>query len=400
MNTDSQNPPDEDPRPDAPDARAGAEARTGAPSSDPGRRVPEPHQRRAWPLALLIGFLAFPARAWRKLVRRAEWGIPGVVAFGLALLLWCYVIATPIVMVWCNSFPEFSSSRVPQVSVAGETVAAPKVQADGVAYCDAILHVYDVAMRDNWLVNDRLAPTIFLDNRPSFQEGVLESLRYAVRVLRDSLSRQRSTDSIDEDIETAFARLNISSRAWMFPRAEAEYARGMKALRSYRDRLQAGKASFHPRADNLSEFLQQMNSLVGGANTRLLNCIPDSRARISEETAGDPTSSGENLVRTKVPWIEVDNAFFYSRGVAYVYRELMVAVNYDFREILEQRNADEFSHSIVVDFLNDTQIDPIYVANGRYGSLWANHLYQLLGLLSQVRERSRSLRSMVAIDDK
>ena len=39
----------------------------------------------------------------------------------------------------------------------------------------------------------------------------------------------------------------------------------------------------------------------------------------------------------------------------------------------------------------------LYVANGSFGSMWANHPYQLLGLLSQSRERARSLNSMLTV---
>ena len=50
---------------------------------------------------------------------------------------------------------------------------------------------------DNWLPNDLFWPTLFLDNMPNFQMGELEVVRYNIRVLRDNLSRMRTTDKLD-----------------------------------------------------------------------------------------------------------------------------------------------------------------------------------------------------------
>ena len=46
-------------------------------------------------------------------------------------------------------------------------------------------------------------PTAHLDNLKNFQLGELEAIRFATRVLRNNLSRARSTDVIDPDINTA-----------------------------------------------------------------------------------------------------------------------------------------------------------------------------------------------------
>ena len=56
-------------------------------------------------------------------------------------------------------------------------------------------------MADNWLPNDLFWPTVLLDNMPNFQIGQLEVVRYNVRVLRDNLSRMRTTDKLDVDAE-------------------------------------------------------------------------------------------------------------------------------------------------------------------------------------------------------
>jgi len=310
------------------------------------------------------------------------------VAIAVLVVLGLALVASPVIMIANYRF------------IAPSHEGSPESRPDyvqGVAYVDAILRVHDDGMRP-WLVNDRAWPTVFLDNPQNFQRGLLEAERYAVRLLRDNLTRQRSTDSLDPDVEAAFNRLAIDEDRWIFPRPEDEYAAAMDHLRSYRARLVAGQAHFYPRADSLVEVLKQFNSLTGGANTRLYNCVPDMRFRVSEETAEDPLLSGESLVRTETRWSEVDDQFYYAQGVALVYREILVACLHDFRDVLEQRKAMELASATVTDFLDWAQFEPIYVANGRFGSPWANHPYQLLGLLSQVRERSRSLITVMTVN--
>ena len=51
-------------------------------------------------------------------------------------------------------------------------------------------------MHENWIPNDIFWPTVLLDNMPNFQIGILEVVRYNVRVLRDNLSRMRTTDAV------------------------------------------------------------------------------------------------------------------------------------------------------------------------------------------------------------
>ena len=72
-----------------------------------------------------------------------------------------------------------------------------------------------------WLPNDlAFTPGWMLDNRPSFQLGVLEVVRYSTHALRENLSRQRTTDKIDPDCDTAFTYFSNDPRRWMMPSAE------------------------------------------------------------------------------------------------------------------------------------------------------------------------------------
>ena len=133
----------------------------------------------------------------------------------------------------------------------------------GEAFAQTLVTISD-EMANRWLPNDFLLyPTRLLDNPQNFQLGELEALRYATRVLRDKLSRQRTTDKLDKDCESAFVLFSNDPFKFWLPSAEGRYQSGLIALEQYRNRLVSGDARFYPRADNLIELLDQFCSLLG-----------------------------------------------------------------------------------------------------------------------------------------
>lgn len=249
-------------------------------------------------------------------------------------------------------------------------------------------------MTERWLPNDKVYPTIFLDNPQNFQLGQLEAVRYTTRVLRDKLSRLRTTDKIDSDAEAAFVFFSNDPLKWILPSAESKYKAGVKSLKAYESRVAAGAANFYPRADNLNELIDQYVSLLGGVNTRLSNAPRQKGKVLSEETAGDQFTQGEKYVKVNVPWTEIDDNFYYAQGVAYVLRQMMIAVQHDFKNIIELKKADELVQRII-DVLDESQFEPIIVLNGKRGSIFANHSLQLQSLLEDTRQKMRSLQDMI-----
>lgn len=247
----------------------------------------------------------------------------------------------------------------------------------------------------NWLPNDTMWPTIFLDNPQNFQLGELEMMRYTTRVLRDKLTRLRTTDKIDPDCDEAFTLLSNDAFKWMWPSAESRFEKATDKLKSYRDRLAQGKADFYPRADNLSELLDQYVSLMGGINTRLANAPQSQRYKISQESAGEvDVTRAEKKVDTNVPWNIIDDNFYYAQGAAYVLRQVMVAIKSDFSEILEVKKASTQVDSIL-EVLDQAQFEPIMVLNGDVGSITANHSMELHSLLENARQKIRNLNDML-----
>ncbi|MBU1277456.1 MAG: DUF2333 family protein [Proteobacteria bacterium] len=310
------------------------------------------------------------------------------------VILWAfllYVISAPFVM-WYEynrAFPPFFNP-VPSQSTAPESQRATPA---GEVFTNTMITLSQGMLRA-WLPNDVFYPSIFLDNPQNFQMGQLEIIRYSTRVLRDKLSRQRTTDKIDPQADRAFTDFSNNPHLWIFPAAEAKFNDGIQALRAYRQGLGIGKSHFYPRADNLIELLEQYTSLLGGVDTRLSNAPRDVGQRLSEETAGDSTQQGEKMLKVAVPWNQIDDNFYFARGVAYAMFEMMLAVRWEFRDVLQIKRSSELMDSIVDD-LRLADFEPLVVLNGSRDSIFANHSLKLMATLENVRQKMINLQQML-----
>jgi len=241
-----------------------------------------------------------------------------------------------------------------------------------------------------WLVNDKILPTRFLDNRPAFQVGVLEVVRLNSICLRENLSRLRTTDRRDEILNEACLLFHNEEKAWIYPAPELKYRKAIKLLSEYRERL--GKDShFFPRADNLIQLLEFHLSIMGGANTRLVNAPEDINVRPGEETAGDTHLTGESAVNVKTDWWKTDDNFYYVKGVAWGIYHTLAAVKVDFGHVLRDKNSMELLDSVLFDLERCLKIDPFYICNGRPGGVWPNHSMNLSSPFNDARQKIHSL---------
>ncbi|MBN2126114.1 MAG: DUF2333 family protein [Deltaproteobacteria bacterium] len=245
-------------------------------------------------------------------------------------------------------------------------------------------------MQQNWMPNDVFWPTVFLDNMPNFQIGVLEVVRYNVRVVRDNLSRMRTTDSLDPFAEAAFTSLSNDPYKWWFPSAESKWKQGYRSLEQFRVNLVAGKSHFYPRADNLVELLNQYVSLMGGVNTRLLNASGDIKRTLALEDQKEDGARTPEVVEITVPWYRVDDNFYYAQGVAYALYESFKAIKIDFSEVLVDKNSVKLTDKIL-EVLGRCNFEPIIIFNGDPDSIFANHSLNLSGVFNDARQKVNSM---------
>ncbi|MFC1840296.1 DUF2333 family protein [Thermodesulfobacteriota bacterium] len=246
-------------------------------------------------------------------------------------------------------------------------------------------------MKDNWIPNDMFWPTVFLDNMPNFQLGQLEVARYNTRVLRDNLTRMRTTDKLDPFAETAFTSLSNDPYKWWFPSAESKWQKGYENLDKFHENLVSGKTTFYPRADNLIQLLDQYISLMGGVNTKLIAAAGDTgKVEIKGKEILTPVDSGEKEI--EIPWHEIDDNFYYAQGVAYALHLSFKAIRKDFYAVLQDKNSVNLVDKII-DTLSRCYFEPLIVFNGDPDSIFANHSLNLSGVFNDARQKINSLTS-------
>jgi hypothetical protein len=244
-------------------------------------------------------------------------------------------------------------------------------------------------MKDRWLPNDIFWPTVFLDNMPNFQLGELEVVRYNTRVLRDNLTRLRTTDKLDPYAENAFTSFSNDPYKWLFPSSESKWQDGYDSLEKYYENLISGKSTFYPRADNLVQLLDQYLSLMGGANTKLVSAAKPTRD-IPLKQNDDKNASIEDEGVIIVPWHEIDDNFYYAQGVAYALNLSFKAIKKDFYSVLQDKNCIVMVDRIIED-LERCNFEPLIVFNGDPDSVFANHSLNLSGIFNDARQKISSL---------
>lgn len=245
-------------------------------------------------------------------------------------------------------------------------------------------------MYENWMPNDLFWPTVLLDNMPSFQIGELEVVRYNIRVLRDNLSRMRTTDNLSPHAEAAFTSLSNDPYKWWFPSAEGKLKQAYKNMGIFYQDLMTGKSNFYPRADNLIELLNQYVSLMGGANTRLINAPRDINRVLDLEEKQTEGNKPIKMVDTHIPWHKIDNNFYYAQGVAYALYESFKAIRIDFIDVLKDKNSLRLVDKII-EILGRCYFEPLVVFNGAPASIFANHSLNLSGVFNDARQKVNSL---------
>ncbi|SDR83172.1 hypothetical protein SAMN05216198_0543 [Halopseudomonas litoralis] len=235
-----------------------------------------------------------------------------------------------------------------------------------------------------FISNDIAPPGIWLDNMPSWEFGVLVQVRDMTRSMRRDMARSQSQSTEDADLSRAEPRFHFDHNSWVMPASESEYRDGRKALNNYITRLESGNASFYARADNLAGW-------VGDASTRLGSLSQ----RLSASVARTPLNDG-GRERAKTPWLEIDNVFYEARGSAWALVHLLRAVEKDYADVLNNKNALVSLRQIIRE-LEATQApmwSPVILNGGGFGML-ANHSLVMANYLSRANAGLIDLRRLL-----
>jgi hypothetical protein len=271
-------------------------------------------------------------------------------------------------------------SRMPDAFWVNHTVNNERIVV-GYSTTDTLVRVADTLFDKpgGYLSNDRMPPSVFLDNIPNWEFGVLVQVRDLARAIRNDYSRSQSQSKEDPDVSTAEPLFFFDNNSWILPRTEGEYRDAIKGFIKYRDRLTGAaepEAQFYARADNLREWLAQVEKRLGSLTRRLGDSV--AMTRINESLAGDPsaeaTTTQPDTVYVQTSWFEVDDVFFEARGTAWALVHFFRAAEFDFEHVLADKNAKASVRQIIREL--ESSLQPLHspmILNGNGYGFFANH---------------------------
>ena len=269
----------------------------------------------------------------------------------------------------------------------------------GYRIVSTLIEVVDVLLNKpgGYLSNDVIPPSVWLDNIPSWEFGVLVQVRDLSKALRESFSRSQSQSSEDPDLSFAEPRFNVDHLSWAVPWPESEYAEGQEFLTSYMERLNGKRspaAEFFSRADNLRYWLLTVETRLGSISQRLSSSVGKHRI------AGlpDKESSAENVRRhVRTSWLLIDNVFYEARGTAWALVHFLRAVNIDFGDVLEKKKARASLQQIIYELESSLQIvHAPFILNGNGYGIFANHSLVMASYISRANAALIDLRELLS----
>lgn len=274
----------------------------------------------------------------------------------------------------------------------------------GVTTTATIIRVADTLLskRGGYLSNDVIPPGVWLDNIPSWEYGVLIQIRDMNKAMREAFSRSQSQSTEDKDLALAESRFNFDNRSWLLPPTEGEYKEGIEYLQNYLDRLvdeDEQNAQFYARADNLRYWLSTVESRLGSLSQRLSASV--GQKRLNTDLAGDSGATqatdapGEMVVKT--PWNKIDNEFYEARGSAWALIHLLKAIEVDFADVLEKKNARVSMQQIIreLEATQQTVYSPMILNGSGFGVL-TNHSLVMASYISRANAAIIDLRELLS----
>lgn len=329
------------------------------------------------------------------------WADGGFARGGVMVVLAVYLLGAVVAGMYFSNEPEMFSVKE-NAAVKAEAMGVDAVT--GFTTTATLMKVTE-ALWDKpggYLTNDVTPPGIWLDNMPNWEFGVLVQVRDFSRALRKDFSRSQSQSTEDKDLSIAEPQLHFDSNSWLVPSSEGEYRRGLAALDNYLQRLSDPKvptAQFYARADNLRQWLQDVETRLGSLSQRLSASV--GQRRLNTDLAGDASATqstpSEYDQEVKTPWTQIDDVFYEARGTAWALAHILRAVEVDFRDVLEKKNALVGLRQIIreLEATQETLWSPV-ILNGSGFGVFANHSLVMASYISRANAAIIDLRELLS----
>ena len=274
----------------------------------------------------------------------------------------------------------------------------------GAASAAALIRVAETLLDKpgGYLSNDVMPPGLYLDNIPNWEFGAMVQVRDFTRSFRENFSRSQSQSTEDADLIIAEPNFHFDNDSWLFPPSESEYWQATERLYSYLERIadpQNANAQFYARADNLASWLLTVESRLGSLSQRLSASVRQRRVNVdtSGESGAAQSTPNSAEVSVQTPWLQVDDVFYEARGASWALKHFLVAVEMDFDQVLEDKNAKASLRQIIRDLeaSQRTVFFPV-ILNGSGFGIFANHSLTMANYISRANAAIIDLRDLLS----
>ncbi|XPV75691.1 MAG: DUF2333 family protein [Desulfovibrio sp.] len=205
-----------------------------------------------------------------------------------------------------------------------------------------------------WSVNDAFfMPTKYLDNRNNRQMGVIFATRMLVNFYSTNMGKLGAADPENKYLkECRERRLVYGEDIWGFFRssAESEFETALDLMTLYKKDLQAGKAIFNVRSDDLYNVLKYLTS---------------------ETFLGQPLGL---LIQPneEVDYLELDDRIYYTQGAILVVRDFLSTLVAVYPDLMKKAGDDNL-RTLFRSMERIAAYDPDLVLRGAKDSMMADH---------------------------
>lgn len=317
---------------------------------------------------------------------------------GIGLLV--YFVAALFVGWYWSSEPELKNVR--QVADA-QAAELGRKEVTGFITTSTLIMLVDTLLnkKGGYISNDIAPPGLWLDNISNWEFGVLVQVRDLARVFRKELSRSQSQSVEDKDLTIAEPQFHFDNNSWALPASESEYERGLNAMKQYLVRLSdpnRADAQFYARADNLRAWLSEVENRLGSLSRRLSESV--GRQQLDLGLAGDVNAEQSTMTQAaeerKTPWMQIDDVFYEARGTAWALVHILKALEYDFKSVLINKNAEASMQQIILELeaTQDAVWSPVILNGSGFGFL-ANHSLTMSSYISRANAAISDLRNLL-----
>ena len=302
-------------------------------------------------------------------------------------------------MYWSREPAEFSISQ----NTAAKLAVAGNQYVVGAATTSALIQVAETLLGKpgGYLTNDVMPPGVYLDNIPNWEFGALVQMRDLSRAFRESFSRSQSQSVEDPDLIISEPRFHFDNDSWLFPQTEVEYNEAVESLYSYLGRITDPRdvdAQFFARADNLANWLLDVESRLGSLSQRLSASVGQERIHtdLMGESGAERSTLASSKAAIRTPWLQIDDVFYEARGASWALMHFLVAVRKDFEQVLKDKNAMTSLDQIIRELEASlrTMFFPI-ILNGSGFGIFANHSLTMANYISRANAAIIDLRNLL-----